>query len=54
LWRNRQGDRIAGSEERFSKARLEALSNGVIAAIVTVIVFDVESSESAPAPLLKL
>ena len=46
---------MAESEGRFSKGRLEAFSDGVIAVIITVMVLDLKAPESAdPAALLKL
>lgn len=46
---------MAESEERFSKARLEAFSDGVIAVIITIMVLDLKAPESAePAALFKL
>jgi uncharacterized membrane protein len=46
---------MAEAEGRFSKARLEAFSDGVIAVIVTIMVLDLKAPESAePAALLKL
>ena len=46
---------MADTEERFSKARLEAFSDGVIAVIITIMVLDLKAPESAePAALLKL
>jgi uncharacterized membrane protein len=46
---------MAESEGRFSKARLEAFSDGVIAVIITIMVLDLKAPESAaPAELLKL
>ena len=46
---------MAEGEGRFSKARLEAFSDGVIAVIITIMVLDLKAPESAePAALLKL
>jgi uncharacterized membrane protein len=46
---------MAEAEGRFSKARLEAFSDGVIAVIITIMVLDLKAPESAePAALLKL
>ena len=46
---------MAEGEERFSKARLEAFSDGVIAVIITIMVLDLKAPESAaPAALVKL
>ena len=46
---------MAESEGRFSKARLEAFSDGVIAVIITIMVLDLKPPEShEPAALLKL
>ncbi len=46
---------MAESEGRFSKARLEAFSDGVIAVIITIMVLDLKAPQSAePAALLKL
>jgi uncharacterized membrane protein len=46
---------VAEAEGRFSKARLEAFSDGVIAVIITIMVLDLKAPESAePAALLKL
>lgn len=48
-------DAMAESEGRFSKARLEAFSDGVIAVIITIMVLDLKAPQSAePAALLKL
>src|SRR6516164_9176110 len=47
--------RMAESEERFSKARLEAFSDGVIAVIITIMVLDLKAPASAdPADLFRL
>ena len=46
---------MADSDGRFSKARLEDFSDGVIAVIITIMVLDLKAPESAePAALLKL
>jgi uncharacterized membrane protein len=46
---------VADTEERFSKARLEAFSDGVVAVIITIMVLDLKAPESAePAALLRL
>ena len=46
---------MAQSESAFSKARLEAFSDGVIAVIITVMVLDLKAPASdAPAALLEL
>jgi uncharacterized membrane protein len=46
---------MAEAEGRFSKARLEAFSDGVIAVIITIMVLDLKAPENAePAALLKL
>lgn len=46
---------MAESEVRFSKARLEAFSDGVIAAIITIMVLDLKPPESdEPSALLRL
>ncbi len=46
---------MAESEGRFSKARLEAFSDGVIAVIITIMVLDLKAPETAePAALFKL
>jgi len=46
---------MADTEGRFSKARLEAFSDGVIAVIITIMVLDLKAPESAePAALLRL
>ncbi len=46
---------MADTEERFSKARLEAFSDGVVAVIITIMVLDLKAPESAePAALLRL
>ena len=46
---------MAEAEGRFSKARLEAFSDGVIAVIITIMVLDLKAPESAePAALLRL
>ena len=46
---------MAESEGRFSKARLEAFSDGVIAVIITIMVLDLKAPESGePAALLRL
>jgi uncharacterized membrane protein len=46
---------LAQSENAFSKARLEAFSDGVIAVIITIMVLDLKAPESAdPADLFKL
>ena len=46
---------MAETEERFSKARLEAFSDGVIAVIITIMVLDLKAPESAePSALLTL
>ncbi len=46
---------MAESEGRFSKARLEAFSDGVIAVIITIMVLDLKAPETAePVDLFKL
>ena len=46
---------MAQAENAFSKARLEAFSDGVIAVIITIMVLDLKAPESAdPAELFKL
>jgi uncharacterized membrane protein len=46
---------MAEGEQRFSKARLEAFSDGVIAVIITIMVLDLRAPESPePAALFKL
>jgi TMEM175 potassium channel family protein len=46
---------MAESEGRFSKSRLEAFSDGVIAVIITIMVLDLKAPESAePAALVRL
>jgi uncharacterized membrane protein len=46
---------LAQSENAFSKARLEAFSDGVIAVIITIMVLDLKAPASAdPAELFKL
>ena len=46
---------MAQDENAFSKARLEAFSDGVIAVIITIMVLDLKAPESAdPADLFKL
>ena len=46
---------MAEGQERFSKARLEAFSDGVIAVIITIMVLDLKAPESPqPGALLKL
>ncbi len=46
---------MAESEGRFSKARLEAFSDGVIAVIITIMVLDLKAPETAePAALFRL
>ena len=42
---------MADTEERFSKARLEAFSDGVVAVIITIMVLDLKAPES-PNPRL--
>jgi len=45
---------MSETEGRFSKARLEAFSDGVIAVTITIMVLDLKAPESAePAALLK-
>jgi uncharacterized membrane protein len=41
---------VAEAEGRFSKARLEAFSDGVIAVIITIMVLDLKAPESAEPP----
>lgn len=46
---------MAENEGRFSKARLEAFSDGVMAVIITIMVLDLKAPETAePAALLRL
>ncbi len=46
---------MAAREGRFSKARLEAFSAGVIAVIVTIMMLDLKAPKTAdPAALLRL
>ncbi len=46
---------MAEKEGRFSKARLETFSDGVIAVIITIMVLDLKAPETAePAALLRL
>jgi uncharacterized membrane protein len=46
---------MAENEGRFSKARLEAFSDGVIAVIITIMVLDLKAPETSdPAALLRL
>ena len=46
---------MAEREGRFSKSRLEAFSDGVIAVIITIMVLDLKAPESAaPVELVRL
>ena len=46
---------MGANDGRFSKARLEAFSDGVIAVIITIMVLDLKAPETAePAALLRL
>ncbi len=46
---------MSGSEGSFSKARLEAFSDGVMAIIITIMVLDLKAPRSAePSELVKL
>ncbi|THD48845.1 MAG: DUF1211 domain-containing protein [Bradyrhizobium sp.] len=54
-WRADGGANLAQVENAFSKARLEAFSDGVIAVIITIMVLDLKPPASAdPADLFKL